>query len=111
MKSEILQNLVDARSALSDMIINNTPTTDEEKKNFQNLMRRRDTITGEINQIVVNKFNETVGQLPDKVSSLEKFTDQLNDLDKKIDNINNAIQIADQIIGLVTSIVSIAVVF
>ena len=111
MKSDILQNLFDARSALSDMIINNTPTTDDQKNNFQLLMKRHDTITGQINQIVANKFNETIGQLPDKVSLLEKLTDQLNDLNKKMDKIDDAIKIADQIIGLTTSIIAIAVTF
>lgn len=108
--SEILQNLFDEQDALSDMIINNTPQNENDQK-LQTLMKQRDTITGAINQIIANKFNEVAATgLEDQISNLAKLTDKLNALDKTMKNIDTAIQIADQSIKLITSIIAIAVV-
>ncbi|MGA3281361.1 MAG: hypothetical protein ABSD50_10305 [Smithella sp.] len=109
--SEILQNLFDERDALSDIIINSTPKNDNDQKKMQAVMQQRDTITGAINQIIANKFNEVAATgLADKISDLAKLTDKLNALDKTLKNIDTVIQIADQSIKLITSIIAIAVV-
>ena len=107
MGSEILQNLFDERDALSDMIINANPRNDEERNLLQNLMKRRDRITGAINTIIAKTFNEATAGLADKLSDLEKLTEKLNKLSKTIDNVKAAIQIADQIIQVALSILAL----
>jgi uncharacterized protein YdcH (DUF465 family) len=108
MGSEILQNLFDERDALSDMIIEISPKNDSQRKQLQTLMKRRDAITGAINQIIAKKFDESADGLAGKIIALNKLTDQLNKLDKTIDNVNAAIQIADQIIKVAVSILALA---
>lgn len=107
--AEILQNLFDQRKVLSDIIINSSPKNDDQRKQLQALMKSRDAITGMINQIIAKKFNEAAGGLSDKVSNLKKLTDRLNKLNKTIDDVNTAIQITDQIIKVVTSILALAI--
>jgi len=109
MRADILQNLFAQRDTVSDMIIDLSPNNDSERDQLHTLMQRRDRITGAINQVIAVKFNETAAGLADKVSDLEKKTDQLNKLSKTIGNVNTAIQIADQIIKEATSILALAV--
>jgi uncharacterized protein YdcH (DUF465 family) len=106
--SEILQNLFDERDALSDMIIEIQPRSDDERKQLQTLMRHRDSITGVINQIIAKNFNEAAAGLADKASALEKLTERLNQLNKTIGNVGTAIQVADEIIKVAVSIMALA---
>jgi len=107
---DILNNLEEQRDQLSEMIINNTPVNKTQMEQLQTLMDQRDAITGAINQIIASKFNEAAAGLAEKVSALEKLTEKLKKLNKTMDNIDNAIKIGDQIIGLITSIVAIALI-
>ena len=48
MREEVLQNLFAERDAISDMIIDIEPQNDDQRKQLQTLMQRRDRITGAI---------------------------------------------------------------
>ena len=109
MGAELMKNLFDQRDALSDMIIEIKPRNEEERNQLRTLMQRRDGITGAINQIIAQKFNEVAEGLEDKISALKELTDRLNQLGRKIDQVQAAIQIADQTLKLISAILALAV--
>ena len=107
MRSDVLQNLFAQRDLISDMIIDLKPKKPSERDQLQALMQRRDRITGAINQVIAANFNEAANGLADKISALEKKTDQLSKLGKTIDNVKTWIKVVDEIIQLVVTILAL----
>jgi chromosome segregation ATPase len=104
MKSEILENLYAERSEISNMLIDIQPQNDEQKKQCQTLMQRKDRITGAISGIIAAEINEAAADVADGVSELEEKTEELKQLAKTIDNVDTCIKVADAIIQAVTVI-------
>jgi hypothetical protein len=57
MGSEILQNPIEERYALSKMIIESDSQNYDQRKQLQALMDRRDAVTGAINYVSANRFD------------------------------------------------------
>jgi len=106
-KTEILDTLFGARDRLSDMIIDLKPTADH-KPLLQKLVQRRDLLTGAIGQLIRSAFDEASANLADSLAALEKQTDVLTGLSNTLDQVAVAIQVTDQIVQLVMSVVKLA---
>jgi len=107
-KTDTLQYLFGARDAVSNMIINSTPDSDDERKQLRNLMQRRDRLTGAINQVITSEFNEAAKGLDDQVSAFENKTEELNGLGKTINDVEKWIEVVDAIVQLAAKVISVA---
>jgi len=104
-----LSNLLDARSAIMDFIVEIKPDDDAARAQINLLSATYDALTAAINSAIAGNFAKLVNnaQLTQALGGIKDQTGQLNQLAKTLDNLQKAIGLADQILKLATDILEL----
>ena len=108
MKTQVLDTLFSARTAVSTLIINLSPTTPGEVSLMNSLMQRRDALTGAINQTIEQTFNDLAPGLDKAEADLQAQTTKLTQLSTTLPSITQAISFVDSIVQAVGNILKLA---
>ena len=114
-KTDVLDQLFEVRDRLSDLIIElspktppkTPPETPEERAEFDRLVRRRDGINGLVAQVIATAFQNASADLAHKVDELEAKARELGRVQKNIEGVKHGIQIADDVVMLVGSLLKL----
>jgi hypothetical protein len=112
LKTETIDNLLGARDIITDQIIALTPHNDAERDRLVDLMKQRDRLTAKINEAIAAPFTNDKGelgpQLEAAVNRLEETIKRLAGLKRTMDDLQLALDAADQIVKLAASIIALA---
>jgi hypothetical protein len=110
-QNDVLESLFDARSALTDAIVELSPSNDSERDQLNELVRQRDTVNASIRAVIDSEFRKVANdpKLADAVADLRARTKELASLAKTIGNIGQAVTIVNQVVQVAITIGSIVI--
>jgi hypothetical protein len=112
LKHDVLQQLFTTSNDLADRIVSAAPATPAEVAEVNELMKRRDQVNGLVSSIIADEF-VAVASTPELKQSLSELGSAVNQLiawQNKLDGINQAVALADQVITVVLKIIELAAV-
>ena len=109
MQDAVLEQLFDARKALSALIAQATPTAGAQQAQYDQLVSERDRLTQAINGVIGSGFAASMDGLQDANTRLSGFVAQLQEAAESRENVANAIDVGAQVLQIVASVVSFVV--
>lgn len=106
MKSDLLDTLFGARDQISDVLIETVPTSPDELQMVRQLFMRRDRLSGLINQVLETMFKPR--DIAGELDALDQISGKLARVARNISGVRDAIDLTDQAIKVVTSLVALA---
>lgn len=107
-KLDLIDTLLGARDALSDLIIELKPANADERAQFDALVQRRDRLVGTMNTLIEASFNQAADGLGTAVADVEQQVAQLESLDQSVDHLRTAVQVTDHLIQAVVGVIKLA---
>lgn len=106
-KLELIDTLLGARDALSDLVIELQPRNADERAQFDALVQRRDRLVGTMNLLLESAFDQAASGLGDAVADIEKQVAALEAIDQSADNLRTAVQATDKLVTSLTALLKL----
>ena len=107
MKSDVLDSLFAARRKVSRLIIALSPKDDRERASLDDLLRDRDRLTAAINQVIDQQFTASWSKLDGAASELSIATLKLEAVEAKVDRLESALKIVDEVLAAAAKVVGL----
>jgi hypothetical protein len=109
MQDAVLEQMFDARKALSALIANTSPATQEDQAQYSQLVATRDRLTQAINGVIGAGFTASAAGLQGATTQLTGFVAQLEAAGDTRDAVATGIDIGGQVLKAVATLVGFAV--